>query len=328
MGGTPRGDDAYDRAEPELGQGGERDLGREVEADFVAEFEEVGARWVDFERSLAVHLARMDDPAEADMLVLEVPGSDDASAGSTPYVQFAGSEGGTVLHTEVWGDDELEPPSGDTPMMAVPEVARSVVRALRERFRVAHPDLLTYRAWGPSATAADDLGLCASNAVPVDTVDLRPVSEPEASSGAAGAGQSTSAVHEPESREELLLMVGAVLRRAFGEVVVDDDGDFVLTHLDQPVFVRALADQPAVKIFTRVVHGVRSQRSAAVEVGLLNRDEVWVKWTLRGRSVWQTLMVPAMPFAELHLRVMVDLFCQAMERTRDDLAVRTGGEVA
>lgn len=321
------GDDAHDRAEQGLGREVERDLGREVAADFVAEFVEVGARWRAFERSLAVHLARMDDPAEADMLVLEVPGADDDAGSSAPYVQFAASGGGTVLHTEVWGDDELEPPSGDTPMMAAPEVARRVVRALRERFRVAHPDLLTYRAWGPSASNADDLGLCASNAVPVDTVDQLPATEPEGTSEDAGPATST-AVHEPESREELLLMVGAVLRRAFGEVVVDDDGDFVLTHLDQPVFVRALPDQPAVKIFTRVVHGVRSQRSAAVEVGLLNRDEVWVKWTLRGRSVWQTLMVPAMPFAELHLRVMVDLFCQAMERTRDDLAVRTGGEVA
>lgn len=123
-------------------------------------------------------------------------------------------------------------------------------------------------------------------------------------------------------------LVGQVLREKFGEVMVDDDEDFVLRHLDQPVFVRVLPDQPAVQIFTRLVHGVRSRRGAAVEIGLLNRDDVWMKWILRDHSVWQSAMVPAMPFAETHLEVMLDLFWHSMERTRDDLALRTGGEVA
>lgn len=313
---------------------------------------EVEARWSEFELQLAAQLARMDDVDEADLLILELPGFDDEAPGTAPYVQFAASEEGTVLHTEVSGNAYLEPQfvlgqgaceamrsSGwagadddeknwfrDDPLGAVPEVAGRVVAALRDRFGVTHPDLLTYRAWGPAAAGADQLGLCASGAVPVDTVDLPVRRHAEGAAESLGTGEAE--VHEPESRDDLLVLVGRVLRETCGEVMVDDDGDFVLVHLGQPVFVRVLPDQPAVQVFTRVVHGVRSRRGAAVEVALLNRDEVWMKWILRETSIWQSAVVPAMPFAESHLVVMLELFLHAMETTRDDLALRTGGEVA
>ncbi|WP_158630695.1 T3SS (YopN, CesT) and YbjN peptide-binding chaperone 1 [Nocardioides daphniae] len=207
----------------------------------------------------------------------------------------------------------------DDPVPQAAAVSRSVVEALRAQFGVAHPELLTYRAWGPAAESAARLGLCASTSVPIDTVDQR---------GASAEAFPDAAVHEPESRDDLLALVGAVLRHKFETVTIDDDGDFVVVHLGQPVFVSALADQPAVQIFTRVVHGVRSRRGAAVEIGLLNRDHPWVKWSLRDRSVWQSVMVPAMPFADFHLELMLDIFWAAMSETRDDLALRTGGEVA
>lgn len=160
------------------------------------------ARWSEFEQELAAQLARMDDDAESDLLILEVPGFDDDAPGTAPYVQFAASDAGAALHTEVSGNAHLEPQfllgsgacdamraagwSGadeweknwfrDDPIRRAPQVARSVVAALRDRFGVTHPDLLTYRAWGPAADTAGHLGLCASAAVPVDTVDLRPAS--------------------------------------------------------------------------------------------------------------------------------------------------------
>lgn len=309
------------------------------------DWDELDARWSEFERALSRHLARMVDPDEADLLILEVPGFDDDEPGTAPYAQFSACDGGEALHTEVSGNAHLgsrfrldDDSSArmrqagwagadaheknwfrEDPVSRAPEVAAGVVEALRTRFGVAHPELLTYRSWGPAARVADDLGLCQSAAVPIDTVDQR---------GRTTESFPDGEVHEPASRDDLLALVGSVLRLKFDRVTLQDDGDFVVLHQGQPVFVRVLSDQPAVQVFTRVVHGVRSRRGAAVELGLLNRDHPWVKWTLHSRSVWQSLMVPAMPFAEVHLAGMLDIFLVAMADTRHDLAVRTDGEVA
>ena len=121
----------------------------------------------------------------------------------------------------------------------------------------------------------------------------------------------------------------SLLREKYeGEPTIDDDGDFVLHHLGQPVWVRVRADQPAVEIMARVAHDVHSRRATAVEIGLLNRDNLWVRWTLRDRTVWQTLVLPGSPFVPSHLDAMLDLFLEAMTSTRDDLAYRTGAKVA
>lgn len=328
----------------------DRESGEQVE---VARDPAVEARWVEFERELAAQLTRMDDTEESDLLILEVPGFDNDAPGTAPYAQFAAAEAGTALHTEVSGNAHLEPQftlgaaacdamraSGwqgadeaeknwyrDDPLVAVAQVACSVVTALRQRFGVAHPDLLTYRAWGPAAEGAAGLALCASAAVPVDTVDLRRSAGQEQVLKLEQEQFADGTFQVPVSHGDLGLMVGRVLREKFDAVVVDEEGDYVLPHLGQSVFVQALPEEPAVHVFARVVHGVRSRRGAAVEIDLLNRDDVWVKWTLRDRAVWQEVMVPAMPFAELHLIVLLDHFLHTMERTRDDLALRVGGDV-
>lgn len=71
-----------------------------------------------------------------------------------------------------------------------------------------------------------------------------------------------------------------------------------------------------------------SRRAAAVEIGLLNRDSPWVRWTLRDRDIWQTILLPGNPFVPSHLHTMLDQFHKAMTATRDDLAYRTGAKVA
>ncbi len=121
----------------------------------------------------------------------------------------------------------------------------------------------------------------------------------------------------------------SLLREKYeGEPTIDDDGDFVLHHLGQPVWVRVRDDQPAVEIMARVAHDVHSRRATAVEIGLLNRDNLWVRWTLHDRTVWQTLVLPGVPFVPSHLDAMLDLFLETMTSTRDDLAYRTGAKVA
>ena len=87
------------------------------------------------------------------------------------------------------------------------------------------------------------------------------------------------------------------------------------------------SDAPATVISTRVAHGARSRRQAAVEVGILNRSNPWIWWQVIGRDIVQTATVETMPFAPNHLMTTMDVFLDAMT-TRDDLALRVGGEVA
>jgi hypothetical protein len=315
---------------------------------------EIDADWAAFEVALAGYLATMTDPDEGDHLLVEVTDPDpDGEAGCPPYAQFAGCGDGAMIRAEISGNaylrpqfrlgydaaawltrmgwsggavtaadgvDALEEPNWYVvaPLDRIEEVARVVVAAMRDRFGIVHPQLLTYQAWGPAADEAEFLGLCATGEVPFD--------EPQGVGRQPILGQLAL---QPSNRDELVGFVCAVLREKYeADPTVDDDGDFVLHHLGQPVWVCVRTDQPAVEIMARVAHDVHSRRATAVEIGLLNRDNLWVRWTLRERTVWQTLLLPGSPFVPTHLYEMLDLYIAAMSETRDDLAYRTGAKVA
>ncbi len=202
----------------------------------------------------------------------------------------------------------------EVPVDGADELVAQVVRVLRRHFGVAHPQLLTYQAAGPASEGADVLQLCATHDVPTDA--------PHAPNDPAAPVLKQVAV-SPGSFDHLHEIVGRLLEEKYeDEPTVDDDGDFVLHQLDRPVWVRVLPNQPAVEIIARVAYDVRSRRAAAVELGLSNRNHLWSRWTLRQREVWQTVHLPAQPFAPRHLDVMLDLFFEAMADTRDDLALR------
>ena len=131
------------------------------------------------------------------------------------------------------------------------------------------------------------------------------------------------------NRDELIRLVGDALTEKFGErPAVDDDRDFVLHHMGQPVWIRVHADFPAITIMARVGHGVYSRRATEVELGILNRTATFSRWSLAGRDVWQETAMVALPFVPLHLSVLIDRFLQTMTSPRDDLAYRTGAKVA
>lgn len=293
--------------------------------------------WIELKDGLARQLAEMSD--EGDHLLLEMPAG--SGPGCTPYAQFAGFGAGTMIRAELsgnaylapvhhladewcdglrmmgWsGNDEAEPNwYVERPLADAGIVAATVVGALRQAFGVEHPQLLTYNAFGPHADSAVVLGLAATEDVPAELPATEPLALPP--------------MLLPSDRDALLSMVTTSLHARLGEApTVDDDGDFVLSHLDQPVWVRVRQDQPAVEIMARVVHGVRSRRATAAEIALLNRDHLWTTWVLGGRDVWLRLPVPAYPFAPGHLASMLDVFFDAMGKTRDDLAFRVGGRVA
>jgi hypothetical protein len=288
--------------------------------------------WRTLRKELAAQLARMN--SDGDHLLLEMP--DGPGDGCTPYVQFAGFGDGAMLRTELSGNAHLAPAyvldADDCVTMRAmgwrgndeecsnwffectlthAQVAATIaLGSLQTMMLVAHPQLLTYDAFGPNAGSACGLGLSATAEVPQE-----PASQPLA--------------HVPSGRDELVHLVGATLASHLGEVPpVDDDGDFVLTHVGQPVWVRVRTDQPAVEILARVTHGVHSRRATATEIGVLNRRHMWTQWVLSGREVYMRLPMPALPFVPRHLTSMLDLFLAAMTDTRDDLALRVGGRVA
>jgi hypothetical protein len=170
------------------------------------------------------------------------------------------------------------------------------------------------------------LGLCATAEVPVDKGDRLLVPAAPLQEGESVLDRHAIGVRD---HDELVRLVAGLLREKYDEEPTrDDEGDFVLEHLGQHVYVRAREDQPVVQIFARVAHDVASRRSAAVEIALLNRDHTWSKWNLIGRGLFQTLALPATPFVPAHVWAMIDLFLGSMAETRDDLVLRTRAKVA
>lgn len=314
--------------------------------------QEPDALWEKLEEELTAYLSTMVDADEADHLLIELADPDpDGDAGCPPYVQFAAFGEGHMIRAEVSGNAYLLPQYTldedgcdfftmmgwvgndateknwyiERPVTGADEIANHVAWALRYHFGIAHPQMLTRQAWGPASDGVGVLGLCATGDVPVDEPQAPIV---PAAPRARGSVMARLAL-KPVDREDLLHIVASLLREKYQEEpILDDDGDFVLHHMGQPVWVRVRTDQPAVEVMARVAHDVHSRRATAVEISLLNRDNLWVNWNLRDRTVWQTLVLPGYPFVPSHLDAMLDLFLQAMTSTRDDLAYRTGAKVA
>lgn len=313
--------------------------------------EDLGAQWYALEVALGAYLATMVDPTGDDHLLIELPDPTPGGPGeSAPYAQFAAFGDGTMIRAEISGDGYLHPqfhldeagcsylmaagwsgndPEGpetknwfvERPVGEADDLAEEVIEVLQHHFGVAHPQLLTYHAWGPAAEDADMLGICATEDVPLD--------DPQAPQGhecrTASGGESRVIV--TQDRDELVAAVADVLREKYEcEPTVDEDGDFVIQHMDHPVWIRVRPDQPAVEIMALVAYGVHSRRATSVEIGLLNRDRLWTRWTLRERGVWQTLVLPGLPFVPEHLEIFLEIFLQDMSETRDDLAFRTGAK--
>lgn len=292
--------------------------------------------WDAFEERLAAYLATMRHVD--DHLIIETP---DSGGGLTaPYAQVglvrpetlrAEVSGNAVLeevhHLDSTGERALacmgweapDPEQGfpnhatEVDVHDADELARMIRLALGEQFAVADPGLLSHRAWGPAAGGAEALGLTATDDLPADR--------------AGGLGGRSTRAPFPQSRDDLVTWVGATLAELTGEEVERDvDDDFVLDD-EHRVYVRVRADEPTIEVFARVVHEVRSRKRTAVELALLNRDVRFAKLYLSDRSVFMSLSLPALPYAEEHLVRVVPLFQKALVDLRGDLALRTEGRV-
>lgn len=290
---------------------------------------------------------------EGDYLRLELvgPRSGDAAPNYYPYVQFSSTGVLGELRAEIPGKVLIHPLYrldrdqctalrqmgwfGNDPSREIDwnlefvdddseEVAQQAVLILRDYFGIAHPQLLTFRESGFVDDLDEQLGLCASVNVPLDKPTVATFRKAEDSTGTGTSAQTFVA----RNHAELVSLVAETLVHFLDdEPETDHDGDFVLHHMNQVVWVRVLQHQPGVEILARIANGVRSPRGAAVEISILNRDSAWVTWSLRDRDIWQSILIPALPFSPAHLDALLKVFLRAMSATRDDLALRTGARV-
>lgn len=310
---------------------------------------EVEAVWQELESGLATYVAGLPAAAathqgeggDTDRLVLEIVCNE--PGGTYPFVTLTATPEGTRVDAVVSGDARLTVQhvmapwaeaflrqrdwtgNDDTevdwhrqrPTSYADKMAREVVVAMQS-FGLPHPGLYTFSASGPSAATVEDL----LPLIPSEVVRHEPAAEAE--------GKPTPVmVLMPHDHDQLRALVHDAMEQIVGgEPTVDSDGDFVVEHMGQPVFVRAEADVPCVMIFARLVHGVYSRRNTATEVSVLNRKYRWETFVLEDRSVFLRTTIPAAPFAPGHLVALLDSFRSTMTAARDDLALRARGEVA
>ncbi len=278
--------------------------------------------WGHLQVDLAAQVAELGDEDHLVVAVEAVEGDDEV----TPYVQFAAD--GSNLRFEVSsnryltghhrldpaGDAALralglEPPTADddegspnyfvdTEMGAAERLAVMAVRALRDVFGVPHPAFLR------SEPVLDGPGAAATALVAGD--------EPLATT--------------PRDRAHLRALVDEALVPVFGRVPEpDDDDDIPVVRGTALVFVRVRRDAPIVEIFSSVVGEITDLDRAAFEVGILNRESVFIRYVLVGDRVMAYLCLPAHPFVPAHLRSMLELMSETTDAVDEVLARRGGG---
>ena len=280
-----------------------------------------------------------------DILLVEVETGTDADelAGCAPYLQFA-AWGGDLVRAEVssnyYLDERYELTDPDQELLVErgwlaptcgPEdeadsgsanfhtdlernhadlVATMAVQALRDAFGCAHPIFLD----------ADGLEI-----------------DPEFSSPVIAPGSTADAVDEDEDDDEPLVqfpsnplelreMVDRAVAQMFDEPLYhDDDGDIGIRSGSTPLWVRVIADAPAVDVFSHVVTDFEDAERADQEVAILNRSHPFAKFYVRDDVIVMRYRQFAIPFVPQQLRSVLAQLLSDIDDLARDLAARVGG---
>lgn len=291
---------------------------------------EVDRAWAEFERSLAVRIARL---GEDEVLGFEVDVPEQKD-GDSPYVQFlvfeeeglrcevssnaylAGAYRLGELEERVIGDfcgfaldrDDDGEPEGNFYLMTTRDdaamVADSAVQALRLGFTVLHPAMLLEQ------NIVDQ-----SHAVMPDPADMEPL-EMDAAYPVSNPWDIAMLVHRT-----LYAVTGSVVER-------DGDGDWMLAGPAQvPVFVSVRSDYPVVRVWARLVREISDGAAALREMNILNRDADRVRFNLGHDALWVQFEVTCGPFVPRHVQTAVGIVAAAAGAVSEDFALRTGGVV-
>ena len=305
--------------------------------------DEVEQAWTGFRGRLADRLAAMEDD---DILLVEVETGTDADelAGCAPYLQFV-ARGDDLVRAEVssnaYLDERYELTEGDEELLVErgwlapiygPEdedeadsgsvnfhldlernqadlVATMAVAALRDAFGCAHPIFLD----------ADGLE-----------------SDPEFSPPVIDPGSTEDAVDEDDDDEplvqfpnnplELREMVDRAVAQMFDEPLYhDEDDDIGIRSGSTPLWVRVIADAPAVDVFSHVVTDLADAERAAQEVAILNRSHPFAKFFVRDDVIVMRYRQFAIPFVPQQLRSVLAQLLGDIDDLARDLVARVGG---
>ncbi len=276
------------------------------------------AAWRQYRAALADAIASM----AGESLLVEAEWAEDDPTGGSPYVQFLSDEVTEEVYAEVSANRFLASrfrldkvakrrladlgwhrPQRDeghpnwwlhSDRVHADELAARTVQALRDVFGVLHPAFLR----GLDVVGGHDVVVDADEPLAVTPRDL----------------------------EHLRALVDEALTPVLGHAPSkDEDGDIPIIVGESVVFVQVLGQEPVVRIFVDLAVDVDEPARAEFEVGVLNRDHTFAKFSYTGNEIEATLHVPAQPFVPEHLRRAVHLVCGLTEQVVADLAVRVGG---
>lgn len=289
--------------------------------------------WVRFQRKLGDFVADLED---GDLSVVHALLPSEPEEGTGPFIRFSAHAGGTMVRAAAASNHFLAPAyqltqedvdvlvgggwrAPDPSLVGEPEAALFVVeqprrradlvalmsvRALRDAFGVPHPAFLQ---GGPLEPA--------------------PVVEP-------GSGHEPERVPDfelmqllrPESPEELDHFVAQTLTEILGrEAYRDDDGDFPVRVGTVVLFVRPLASEPIIEVFSPLIRDIADRDRALLEVSILNRDAQFISYHLTGSTIVARMNVPAFPFVPNQLAVLLSRMADTLDTVDEDLSLRVGG---
>ena len=291
---------------------------------------EIERAWTGFRSRRADRIAGLEDD---EFLIVETEvGDEDTLLGAVPYLQFMGW-GEELVRAEVSSNaflderfrltDEDQERLRDLGFEAPDEGAEGgspnfhtdLERREADRLAVASVLVLREVLGCPHPTFLSAEGLEVDPDVPLPTA-----------AAAAPPADDEPVTLYAESPEELGEQVDRVLLRILGEPLRhDQDGDVPIVVGSSMVYVRVVADRPAVDVFAEIVIGVYDLDRAVQEVDILNRAHPLAKFYLRDDRVVMSHRIVAWPFVPEQLRVVVDEICGSVDDLARDLVRRVGG---
>lgn len=291
--------------------------------------DKVEAAWADFGQRLERTIA---SSRSGDVVVIDLATRGEAVGGDY-YVQWEVRDDGTV-NAEAVGNAALDPedqlpaqplarlaalgwlvPTGEAqPNFSrsgstkdAGEIARTVVRTLREVYNAPHPAFLTSKGYnGEDVLDLSALGLAA---VPTEAA-------PSAQGGPAPTGT-------------LVDQVAAVLAEGLGiqptQLEADRDGDYPIRAGSAMVFVRAVEDAALVSVFSPVLIDVTETDALHAKLLEIQRQLPHLRLSVGGGAVTATIQVMAAPLVPAHLDRAIVIMTQVCDELDEKLQGEFGG---
>lgn len=289
--------------------------------------------WVRFQRKLGDFVADLED---GDLSVVHALLPSEPEEGTGPFIRFSAHAGGTMVRAEAASNHFLAPPyqltqadvdvlvaggwrapdrsrSGESgsvlfvveqPRRRADLVALMSVRALRDAFGVPHPAFLQGGPLEPAPVVEPESG-------------HEPDREPDF---------DLMQMLRPDSPEELDHFVAQTLTEILGrEAYRDDDGDFPVRVGTVVLFVRPLATEPIIEVFSPLIRDIADRDRALLEVSILNRDAQFISYHLTGSTIVARMNVPGFPFVPNQLAVLLSRMADTLDSVDEDLSLRVGG---